>query len=117
MHSRDIRPDGERSLTPPSEQELLEARERADAGFRLALPHLAERLGLGAKEAAQTKATIDHQTATRVGTKLLEAHEAVMDAALELPLEGQMDLHLAFNGLVNELDRISQVLAERWGSE
>ena len=100
----------------PSFEELAEARERADAGHRIAFPQLFGKR-VEHKEPVAEKAKVDHATATVVGTKLLDAHKSLMEAALALPLDGHADLHLAFNALVNEIDRISGELAERWGSE
>ncbi len=119
MNHRDLRKPADALREEPKIEELIEARERMDAGLRLALPQLAERIGIGSKEVAapEEKAPVDHATATKVGTRLLDAHKAVMEAAVELPLDGQVDLHLALNGLVNEIDRIAGELAERWGSE
>lgn len=110
-----------RRLQEVTNAELVEAVERVDRGFRLALPELARQIGLGGPDPDPTrqevKHPVDHAIATEVGMKLLDARRAIVEAGLALPLEGQMDLHLAFNGLVNEVDRITGELADRWGSE
>jgi hypothetical protein len=107
-------------LREVTDAELVEAVERVDRGFRLALPELAQEIGLGGEGGEKPQREprpVDHATATEVGSRLLDARKAVMEAGVALPLDGQADLHLALNGLVNEIDRITGELADRWGSE
>lgn len=98
-----------------SDEELIEARERMDAGLGRAFPQLLERLADGGDEAVCDKHAIDHETASAVGRELLNARQAIFNAAKALPLKPQTDLHLAFNGLINEIDRLAGEVAERWG--
>lgn len=100
----------------PTDEQLLEAREAADLGLRLVCPQLYERL---ARERApeEAPATINHEDAAAIGADLLSIRERVLRMGARLPLEGNKDLHLAFNGMVNEVDRIAGVLAERWGDQ
>ena len=115
MNPRDIhRPSAKRLPEEPKLEELIEARERMDAGLRLAFPQLTERIGT--RPEPDEKEPVDHEVAAAVGAGLWDAKAAVMEAAVALPLT-QQDLHLALNGLVNEIDRITGELAERWGSE
>lgn len=94
-------------------ERLIEAREQADGGVRLAMPQLAEMIGLGATHPSQPPAELDAETAEAAGRALGRAREEVVAAALPVPFEGHDDLHLRFNGLVNEMDRIGAILAER----
>jgi hypothetical protein len=98
----------------PTDEQLLEARESADLGLRLVFPQLYERLG---REQAREEmpATIDHETAAAIGADLLELRERILALEVKLPLEGNVDLHLAFNAMLNEIDRLGGVVAERWG--
>lgn len=101
----------------PTIMELIEARERADGGLRLAVPMLFD--GLGADPAPVVTVNppeVDHDTAKLVGGELLDARLAVEGAGKGLPLEGHVDLHLRFNALINEIDRIGAILAERRAS-
>jgi hypothetical protein len=104
-------------MAAPNVPDYAEALEQADAGIRLALPQFAERVGIGQAPApTETPAEIDEATAALVGGDLLETRTSIMAAAEHLPLEGCVDLHLRFNALVNEVDRIGAVLAERRAS-
>lgn len=96
-----------------TDEKLVEAREMADAGLRLVLPQLFEQV----EEAPDTPEPVAHEDATVIGTELLAIKESVTRMGVRLPLEGYKDLHLAFNGLLNEVDRIGAVLAERWGDQ
>jgi hypothetical protein len=97
-----------------SDEQLIEAREMADAGLRLAYPQLFERLD-GERRQEEEPAPIDHEDAAAIGVGLLQIEEELRSIALRLPLAGHKDLHLALNGMLNEVDRIAKVLAERWG--
>jgi hypothetical protein len=99
----------------PTDEQLLEARESADLGLRLVFPQLFESLEREQAAEEETPATIDHETATAIGADLLELRERVLALGLKLPLEGNADLHLAFNAMLNEIDRLGGVIAERWG--
>lgn len=98
----------------PTEDELLQAGEMADAGLRLAYPQLYERLDAEQRR-EESPAPIDHEAATEIGRDLLATEERLRSIALRLPLAGHKDLHLALNGMLNEVDRVAKVLAERWG--
>lgn len=109
--------DGGAVPIEPTLEQLVEAREQVDAGLRLAFPQLHEQIAAGVQGAPADKKAVDHEIATEVGTKLLDARKAIMDAGVALPLDGQVDLHLAFSGLLNEIDRVTGELAQRWRSE
>jgi hypothetical protein len=97
----------------PSIEELIEARDRTDAGLRLALPQLFDDVE---PQKAEAPASIDHETAKEIGNDLLEVQGAVSRIALALPLKGHMDIHLALNGMGNEVDRLLALVSERWGA-
>lgn len=101
-----------RRLAAPTDAELIEARERTDAGVRLAMPALAERVGLGA---AQSEADPDpdaEKAAHRTGPDLLDIRAALIVAAARFPLSDEA-LNKAFNDAVNRVDGIGAMLAER----
>ena len=95
----------------PTIEELVEARERTDAGMRLAFPHLFDRLMPPA-----APEPLNAEAAARVGAQLLDAQAAILTAAAQVPLEGEELLHSSFNQLINQLDGIGRALAERFGS-
>ncbi len=102
-----------RDVPVPATNELLEARERMDAGLRLACPHLFDRT----REAqGSIPPPLDAEVAKRVSSKLLDAQADIRAAAFEIPLEGEIQLHKQLNALVNQIDDIGAVLAERFGS-
>jgi len=106
--------DGSEVLNGVPVSELIEARERTDAGVRLAMPQLAEQLGVAAPASpAEAPAEIGEEEAGAVGRALDGAREKVQEAGVALPLEGHIDLHLRFNAVINEIDRIGAILAER----
>jgi len=92
--------------------QLIDARERTDAGVRLAMPQLAEQIGLGGAHPEGTPPEIEADDARRAGVALGKCREQAIAAALPLSFE-QSDLHLRLNALVNEIDRIGAILAER----
>lgn len=96
----------------PTIDELVEARECTDAGLRLAFPQLFER----AAPAPEPDIEVDTETASKVGADLAEARQKLIDAGMHLDLEGNVDLHLRLNALVNDIDRFGAVLAERHSS-
>lgn len=99
-------------LAETSQEELIEARERTDAGIRLACPYLFDR----EKSASFVPPALDSESAQRVSSKLLDAEVAIKAAGREIPLEGEQALHKQLNGLVNQIGDIGAVLAERFGS-
>jgi hypothetical protein len=95
----------------PTINELIEARERADAGVRLAMPKLAEQLDLGGGQAEADPAAAE-EAAQRTGPDLLDVRAALIVAAARFPLSDEA-LHKAFNDAVNRVDGIGAMLAER----
>lgn len=62
-----------REVPVPSNEELIEARERADRGLRLAFPELTERLSV-----AQPQPDLDpEEAAKRAGSDLLDIRDQV----------------------------------------
>jgi hypothetical protein len=104
--------EGNAALNGVPVSQLIEARERTDAGVRLAMPQLAEQIGLGAPHPKETPPAIEPEAVDQSGAALGRGREAVMAAALPLPLEHE-DIHLRINAVVNEIDRIGAILAER----
>lgn len=96
----------------PSNEELMEAAERADAGHKLAFPQLFDQSSAAARS---TVATIDHESASAAGNELLDIKASIDKVALALPLEGQMDIHLALNVMGNEVEWLLALVSERWG--
>jgi hypothetical protein len=96
----------------PTLDQLADARERADAGLRLAFPQLYERPAPSPEPVVE----VDSETVGKVGSDLAQARQKVIDAGMHLDLEGNVDLHLRLNALVNEIDRFGAVLAERHSS-
>lgn len=105
----------DRTLRETTDAELVEAAERMDAGLRLAVPMLFDGLGPD-PVASPTSAEIDGDIADYVAGELSDAREAVLGAGKGLPLEGNIDLHLRFNSVINEIDRAVSILAERRSS-
>lgn len=100
-----------------TDAELVEAREQADAGLRLAFPQLAERAS--SPEVAERQ-PLNPETAERVADDLATGRGELMAALKRLDLDreqdGAADLHLRIGAVVNELDDISALLAERHSS-
>jgi hypothetical protein len=95
----------------PTINELIEARERADAGLRLAMPQLAERLGVG--EDHPEPEPIAAEAFERTGSDLLDIRAALVVAGARFPLKGHVAIHQALNGLVNGVDDLAALLSER----
>jgi hypothetical protein len=106
VNHRDLKP------LEATDEELLAAREMTDAGLGSAMPQFFERLTH--KPEPEGRPALDHELATATGADLLELRERVLAMGARLPLENQ-DIHLAFNAMVNEIDRLAGVIAERWG--
>lgn len=115
MEHRELREMEALRNVAPTNEELLEAAERADAGHKLAYPRLFDQSTAGEPE--QPVARIDHKTAKTIGSELLDMQGSIFRTALALPLEGHMDIHLALNGLGNEVERLLKVVSERWEDE
>jgi hypothetical protein len=101
-----------RAIASPTQEELIDARERTDAGMRLAFPHLFDR----SDPPPFVPPPLDAEAEKRVSSKLLDAQAAIHEAAMEVPLEGEPTLHERFNALRTELDYIAVSLTERFGS-
>lgn len=97
----------------PTDEELAQAAEMADAGLRLAYPQLHERLE-AERHQEEEPAPVEHEDATAIGVDLLEIEERLRAIAMRLPIKGHHDLHLALNGMLNEVSRLGGVLAKRW---
>jgi hypothetical protein len=115
MNHRELRECERLRELAPTQEELLEARDLVDAGLRLAFPQLFERLIERPPLQKEEGAPIGHEDAAAIGGSLLEIEERLRAIALRLPLAGHTDLHLALNGMLNEVDRLAKTLAERWG--
>lgn len=101
-----------RRLAAPTDAELIEARERTDAGVRLAMPELAEQLGIGAAQPDPDPKLTPEEAAHRTGPDLLDIRALLIVAAARFPLSDEA-LHMAFNDAVNRIDGIGAMLAER----
>jgi len=99
-------------VNEPTIDQLVDARERTDAGMRLALPHLFERPA----PAPEPVVEVDAETAQAIGVDLGEAAQKVIHAGMHLGLEEHPDLHLRLNAIVNEINDFGAVLAERHSS-
>jgi hypothetical protein len=117
MTNRDLHELEALEALAPTDEELLAAAEAVGAGARIPFPQLLNRNAEDDQPERCHRHVIDHETASTVGGKLLAAKQALLDAAKALPLEHQIDLHLGFNGLLNEIDRLTGEVAERWGDE
>jgi hypothetical protein len=107
--------DKEQALpAEPTINELIEARERADAGLRLAMPQLAERLGAG--EPDPEPEPIAAEAIERTGSDLLDIRAALMVAAGRFPLKDNDEIHGWINALVNGTDALAALLSERCSS-
>lgn len=99
----------------PSIQELIEARDRADGGVRLAMPSLFDGLG-GAAE----REPLDPEVAAAVVADLATMREEGIAAMKQLDRcrdqDGAADLHVRVGRIVNGIDDLSALLVERWGS-
>lgn len=96
-------------------EQLIEAREHADAGIRLAFPQLLSRLAEGQRpEEDTTAAPVDHSVAAKVATHLMDADDAIWEASKALPLEGQLELHHALQSVKKEIGSIAKELDRRW---
>jgi hypothetical protein len=103
--------DKEKALpAEPTINQLIEARERADAGIRLAMPQLAEQLG-GVPEGEPDR--ISPEAFERTGSDLLDIRAALVVAGARFPLKGHEAIHQAINGLINGTDDLASLLSER----
>lgn len=101
-------------LLEATSAELVEAAERMDAGCRPIVPMLYD--GLGADPVPPRPARsieIDPDVSKFVAGEFWDAREAILGAGKALPLQGHIDLHLRFNALVDEIDDLGSILAER----
>jgi len=64
----------------------------------------------------RTPAPIDPDDARKTGSDLLDVRAALVVAAARIPLDGNEDLHLRFNELVNQVDGLGLLLSDRWAS-
>ena len=101
----------------PTHEDLVEAMERMDAGHRLAFPKLFDRFdGLGADPEPEPAVEIDADVVYIIGAELSDGREAILNAGRCLPLAGNQDIHLRLNALVDEVDDLASILAERRAS-
>lgn len=110
--------DPARTLAEPSLAELAEARERADAGIRLAMPEFAERLAIGAAPFTpdQIPADLDPLFALKAIDHLREARIEFREALKDADRMGDLTLHTELVDRSADLDDLLDVLTERWGS-
>jgi hypothetical protein len=94
-----------------SDEELIEARERADAGLRLALPQFME--SLDAHDPPSSQEPVSKEAYKRTGSDLLDIRAALIVIGRRYPLEGYGDIHGTVNDLVNRVDHLGSVLSER----
>lgn len=98
-----------------TDQELAEALERADAGNRLAFPQLLSQMAERSRPAEDTStAPVEHEVAAKVAAHLMDADDAIWEAAKALPLEGQPALHLALQSVKGQVASIAKELDRRW---
>lgn len=97
---------------PGRSHEQAEAMERLDNGDRDAWTAVRRAMAI-AKEQPEP---IDPQVAKRTGSDLLDIRAALLVIAKRIPPEGNKDIHLRLNGLVNEVQDLGTVLSERWVS-
>lgn len=100
-----------RDIPVPTIPELIEARERMDAGLRRVLPKLFDHSG---DVGGVVPPPLDADKAKRISSNLLDAQAAIRVAAFGIPLEGEEALHRKLNALVNQIDDIGAVLSERF---
>src|ERR1044072_142696 len=93
----------------PTVSDRAEALERAENGDRLALAML-----LSQPDAPPAAEVLDAAAAKEVASFLLTARESALEAAKKIPLNGHLALHRKLNELVNTIDDIGAVLAERY---
>lgn len=105
------RPDSIRE--EPSLAELMEARERADAGIRLAMPQLAERIGISDPE-PEVPADPGPIFAIKVIDHLREARIEFREALMDADRMGDWALHMELAKRTADLDDFLEVLGERW---
>jgi len=99
------------------ELELIEARERADAGLRLALPTAYER----AREEVRPGEPMELEDVARVARSLEEVREELMRRVQPVldqnrGRKGAADLHLKVGLMVLDHEDIQRELAEEYGS-
>lgn len=96
----------------PNVPDQADALERVDNGQRLALSMQRELMAIAEAPAE----TLDPDAVQAVGADLGEARSRVISAAANVPLAAAPELHRRLNELVDEIDYIGLVLAERYGS-
>jgi hypothetical protein len=97
-----------------TDADLIEAREQADAGLRLAFPQLAERAVAGAK--VPGTAIMEARVAEAISDRLASARQELIGAMKLADLAEDRALHVDLGERVNGLDDLGAVLAERWAS-
>lgn len=100
----------------PSEAELVEAREMADGGVRLAMPWLFDGLG-----GAHHPEPMDVEDVTRLADYLATARDELVRGAMKTldrarDREGASELHLKVGEVVLDIENLQRELAERYGS-
>lgn len=101
-------------LREVTDAELVEARERADAGVRLAMPQFAESLGLLEQQGADGP-KVNSELGDAVLGKVAEARAALTQA---MRLADEMEdrlAHIALGEKRERLDDLERILEERWG--
>ena len=91
---------------------FADALERLDNGDRLALA-MGQRVMAIAEPQPEP---IDEETAKKTASDLLDIRAALVVAAARIPLDGNKDLHLRLNGLLNEVDDLGVLLSDWWAS-
>lgn len=116
MTNRDINDliaEREAKLAATSDEELIEAREQADAGIRAAMPQFMESLARVESGAAPEPEPVSAEAIQKSGSDLLDIRAALKVIAHRFPLEGNEEVHGWVNALINGTDALAALLAER----
>lgn len=107
-----------RNRTPleTTDEKLVDAMEMADAGVRLAVPQLAEQLGIGVKD-PPVKEQVPTELRDLILERLQEHHEAYIQTLKLLDRCADPIAHIAIGDLVGRLKVEAENLEERWGDQ
>lgn len=96
-----------------SDEELIEAREQADAGIRAALPQFMESLERVESGSAPKPEPVSAEAIQKTGTDLLDIRAALQVIGTRFPLDGDEEIHGWVNALINGTDSLAALLSER----